>query len=110
MGAKALALTHFVPPEFGRAALLAEVAETFAGPVFVGEDLMGLDLASGDVTLGEFRARLCDQGRRRSAAANAIRRQPETRGEEERDRRCRHQGNAGQIRRHDRRDPSAPAV
>jgi len=58
MGAKALALTHFVPPEFDRAALLAEVAETYPGPVFIGEDLMGFDLASGDVTLGEFRARL----------------------------------------------------
>ena len=58
MGAKALALTHFVPPEFDRAALLAEVAETYAGPVFVGEDLMAFDLATGDVSVGEFRARL----------------------------------------------------
>jgi len=58
MGAKALALTHFVPPEFDGAALLAEVAETFAGPVFVGEDLMAFDLATGDVSVGEFRARL----------------------------------------------------
>lgn len=58
MGARALALTHFVPPEFDRAALLAEVAESYAGPVFVGEDLMGFDLASGDVTLGEMRAKL----------------------------------------------------
>ncbi len=58
MGARALALTHFVPPEFDRAALLAEVAESYDGPVFVGEDLIGFDLASGDVTLGEFRARV----------------------------------------------------
>jgi len=58
MGARALALTHFVPPEFDRAALLAEVSESYGGPVFVGEDLMGFDLASGDVTLGDFRARL----------------------------------------------------
>ena len=58
MGAGALALTHFVPPEFDRAALLAEVAESYDGPVFVGEDLMAFDLASGDVTLGDFRARV----------------------------------------------------
>jgi ribonuclease Z len=58
MGAKALALTHFVPPEFDRAALLADVAEGYDGPVFVGEDLMSFDLGSGDVAWGEFRARL----------------------------------------------------
>jgi ribonuclease Z len=58
MGAGALALTHFVPPDFDRAALLAEVAKSYDGPVFVGEDLMEFDLASGDVTLGDFRARL----------------------------------------------------
>lgn len=58
MGAGALALNHFVPPDFDRAALLAEVAQGYGGPVFVGEDLMGFDLASGDVTLGDFRARL----------------------------------------------------
>ena len=58
MGAKALALTHFVPPEFDRAALLAEVADSYPGPTFVGEDLMTFDLASGDVSLGSFRARL----------------------------------------------------
>jgi len=58
MGARALALTHFVPPDFDRAALLSEVARDFAGPVFVGEDLMAFDLASGDVSWGEFRARL----------------------------------------------------
>jgi ribonuclease Z len=58
MDARALALTHFVPPEFDRAALLAEVAGSYDGPVFVGEDLMSFDLASGDVTLGDFRARL----------------------------------------------------
>jgi ribonuclease Z len=58
MEARALALTHFVPPEFDRAALLAQVAESYAGPVFVGEDLMSFDLGSGDVSLGAFRARL----------------------------------------------------
>jgi ribonuclease Z len=58
MGARALALTHFVPPDFDRASLLAEVAESYDGPVYVGEDLMGFDLASGDVTLGDFHARV----------------------------------------------------
>lgn len=58
MGAKALALTHFVPPEFDRAALLAEVAADYADPVYVGEDGMEFDLATGDVALGRFRARL----------------------------------------------------
>lgn len=58
MQARALALTHFVPPRFDRAALLAEVAESYSGPVFVGEDLMRFDLAAGDVVWGDFRARL----------------------------------------------------
>jgi ribonuclease Z len=58
MGARALALTHFVPPDFDRASLLAEVAESYNGPIYVGEDLMCFDLANGDVSLGEFRARL----------------------------------------------------
>ena len=58
MGVNALALTHFVPPEFDRATLLAKVARDYDGPVFVGEDLMAFDLASGDVWCGDFRARL----------------------------------------------------
>ena len=58
MGARALALTHFVPPDFDRAPLMAEVAESYDGPVFVGEDLMAFDLDSGDVIFGDFRARL----------------------------------------------------
>lgn len=58
MGAGALALTHFVPPDFDRAALLAEVAASYGGPTFVGEDLMSFDLTTGDVAWGEFRARL----------------------------------------------------
>ena len=39
-GARALVLTHFVPPGCDRAALLAEVAADFAGPVIIGEDLL----------------------------------------------------------------------
>ena len=58
MGAKALALTHFVPPDFDRAALLAEVATGYSGPIFVGEDGMSFDLATGDVSYGRVRARV----------------------------------------------------
>jgi ribonuclease Z len=58
MGVHALALTHFVPPVFDRAALLAEVAGSFDGPIFIGEDLMSFDLTSGNVALENFHARL----------------------------------------------------
>lgn len=58
MGAKALALTHFVPPEVDREGLLTEVSKTFDGPTFVGEDGMSFDLATGDVAHGSFRARV----------------------------------------------------
>ena len=43
-GVGSLVLTHFVPPECDRAALLSEVAADFDGPVILGEDLMVLDL------------------------------------------------------------------
>ena len=42
-GVGCLVLTHFVPPDCDREALLAEVAADFAGPVIVGEDLMTID-------------------------------------------------------------------
>lgn len=48
----ALVLTHFVPPSCDRAALLAEVAGDFAGPVVIGEDLMAFDLASASLRAG----------------------------------------------------------
>ncbi len=41
---KALALTHLVPPQAERAALVAEIRETYRGPVIVGEDLMAIDI------------------------------------------------------------------
>jgi ribonuclease Z len=44
-GVKALALTHFVPPAADRAALLAEVAADYAGPLVLAEDLLRIDLA-----------------------------------------------------------------
>ena len=49
MGAKALALTHIVPPDADRAALLAEVARDYDGPLIVGEDLMRFDLDARSV-------------------------------------------------------------
>lgn len=58
MAARALALTHFVPPVFDREALLTEVADSFDGPIFVGEDLMRFDLGTGQVSHGDVRARL----------------------------------------------------
>lgn len=58
MGAQALVLTHFVPPDFDRSALLAEVGADFPGPIYVGEDGMAFDLASGEVSYGAFAARL----------------------------------------------------
>ncbi len=48
-GVGCLALTHFVPPSFDKAALLAEVKRDFPGPVVVGEDLMTLDADTGAV-------------------------------------------------------------
>lgn len=52
-GVKALALTHFVPPACDRAALLAEVAADFAGPLILAEDLLRVDLATRRVSHGK---------------------------------------------------------
>jgi ribonuclease Z len=46
-GARCLALNHFVPVRFDRAALLAEVRRDYDGPIVIGEDLMNIDLDSG---------------------------------------------------------------
>jgi ribonuclease Z len=51
-GAKCLLLNHFVPVRFDKAALLAEVARDYGGPVLVGEDLMSIDLDAGTVEHG----------------------------------------------------------
>lgn len=47
--ARALLLTHLVPPDADPASLIAEAARDYAGPVIVGEDLMRLDLDSRTV-------------------------------------------------------------
>ncbi|MGE0153901.1 MAG: MBL fold metallo-hydrolase [Reyranellaceae bacterium] len=49
-GAKCLVLNHFVPTRFDRAALLAEVRADYAGPIVIGEDLLGIDLSTGALT------------------------------------------------------------
>ncbi len=46
-GVGCLVLTHFVPPNCDRRALLAEVRLDFEGPLIVGEDLMRFDLHAG---------------------------------------------------------------
>jgi ribonuclease Z len=48
-GVKALALTHLVPPGAERAALVAEIRETYRGPVIIGEDLMTIDAVARTV-------------------------------------------------------------
>lgn len=48
-GVAALALTHFVPTQFDKDALLAEIRADYAGPILVGEDLMAIDVAARSV-------------------------------------------------------------
>lgn len=64
--AKALVLTHFVPPEAQRDRLLAQVAATFSGPVILGEDLMRFDLEAGSLVYGDLRMTLPAKGGERS--------------------------------------------
>jgi ribonuclease Z len=48
--AKALLLTHIVPPDAPPEKLLADVRQGYAGPVMVGEDLLSVDLDAGTVS------------------------------------------------------------
>ena len=48
-GVKWLALTHFVPPDCNTDALHREVAADYSGKLTMGEDLMTLDVVSGEV-------------------------------------------------------------
>ena len=43
-GARMLLLNHFVPVDFDREALLAEVSADFPGPIVIGEDLLTVDV------------------------------------------------------------------
>lgn len=49
-GAGALALTHFVPVTFDRERLAREVRADFAGPLFLGEDLMSFEVSGAATT------------------------------------------------------------
>lgn len=57
-GVKFMMLNHFVPAEFDREALAAEVAADFAGPFAIGEDLMSYDLATRTLSHGDALWRL----------------------------------------------------
>jgi ribonuclease Z len=46
---RCLMLNHFVPTQFDKEAVLAEVRRDYRGPVLIGEDLMSVDLATGVV-------------------------------------------------------------
>lgn len=57
---RCLVLNHFVPTQFDRTALLAEVRAHYRGPIILGEDLMRLDIdtrelrvAGASIGLGE---------------------------------------------------------
>ena len=51
--AACLMLTHFVPTRFDEDELLAEVRESYAGPLIIGEDLMTFDIADRSLRLGD---------------------------------------------------------
>lgn len=57
-GVRCLMLTHFVPPNCDRPALLAEIGKDFPGPVILGEDLMSFDLSDGALVHGRANMRL----------------------------------------------------
>jgi len=56
-----LVLNHFVPTQFDRPALLAEVREHYAGPVVIGEDLMTISPETGEL---RFAGAVLNLGRR----------------------------------------------
>jgi ribonuclease Z len=49
-GVRCLVLNHFVPVCFDKSALLTEVRRDYAGPVVVGEDLLKLDIDTGQIS------------------------------------------------------------
>jgi len=51
-GVRCLVLNHFVPVSFDKSAVLAEIRCDYDGPIVLGEDLMRLDVASGELTYG----------------------------------------------------------
>lgn len=51
-GVGCLVLNHFVPTRFDKSALVAEVRRDYAGPLVIGEDLIGLDLDTATLRHG----------------------------------------------------------
>jgi len=49
-GVGCLVLTHFVPTQFDRDAVLGEVRRDYKGPIVIGEDLMRVDLATATLS------------------------------------------------------------
>ncbi|HWY86507.1 MAG TPA: MBL fold metallo-hydrolase [Gemmataceae bacterium] len=49
-GVRCLVLNHFVPVDFDKSALLAEVRRDYAGPIVLGEDLLNLDMDTGQIS------------------------------------------------------------
>ena len=49
-GVHCLLLNHFVPVCFDKSALLSEIRRDFAGPIVLGEDLMKLDVDTGQIS------------------------------------------------------------
>jgi ribonuclease Z len=48
-GARCLVLNHFVPVRFDKSVLLTEVRRDYAGPIILGEDLLKLDMDTGQL-------------------------------------------------------------
>jgi ribonuclease Z len=50
-GAKHLALTHWVPPDFDRQRVIRDVRAHYSGGISIGDDLMSFEVADGCVSL-----------------------------------------------------------
>ena len=73
-GARTLLLNHFVPVDFDREALLAEVRADFAGPIVIGDDLLTIDVPRRVVSYEDYiRAWLRLRSKRRRRRARSAR-------------------------------------
>jgi ribonuclease Z len=75
-GAGMLVLNHFVPVEFDRAALLAEVRADYAGPVIIGEDLLTVDVPNRALSCDGLTLGLGSGAQAEGESAGASRRAP----------------------------------
>jgi ribonuclease Z len=71
-GAGMLLLNHFVPVDFDRAALLAEIRADFAGPILIGEDLLTIDVPRRTVSYDQLTLGLGPDQRRAPLPRTAI--------------------------------------